>query len=379
MDASVLNEFIETIERFVREELLPAEDEVAAQDAVPARVVESMRELGLFGLSIPEEYGGLGLDSAAEVEVLFRLCFASVAFRNLIGTNTGVGSGAIVAVGTEAQRRTLLPEIAAGRLVTAFAVTEPEYGSDAGNLRSRATPSEGGWLLNGLKRFITNAPDAHLFTVLARSNDTPGPAGISAFLVPRDSAGLTVGQPERKMGQHGSHVSDVMLENVWVAGEALLGVEGEGLKLGMRLINRGRLNIAAVCVGVAERALHETLQYATQRCQFGTRIGDFQLVQAMLADSRADIAAAKALVRETAKRLSAGEDVTLEASCAKMFASEMVGRVADRGVQVFGGMGYMVGTVVERLYRDARLFRIYEGTTQIQQITIAKHMLRSVS
>ncbi|MCB2006366.1 MAG: acyl-CoA dehydrogenase family protein [Rhodoferax sp.] len=378
MEASILKEFLETIERLVREELVPAEEETIASDRVSERIRGLLRDLGLYGMTVPEEYGGLGMTSAEEVEVLFRLCFASVAYRNLLGTNNGVGSGALLAVGSAEQKQKYLPEIAAGRIVTAFAITENDSGSDASSLRTQARKVEGGWQINGVKRFITNAPEAQLFTVLARSSERPGASGISAFLVERNTPGISIGSPEKKMGQQGSHVADVILSDVFVSDSSMLGGEGEGLKLAMRLVNRGRLTIAAASVGVAERALHEALQYAIQRRQFGSRIADFQLVQALLADSRAEIAAAKALVRETAGRHSAGEDIQLDASCAKMFASEMAGRVADRAVQIHGGMGYMVGTVAERLYRDARLFRIYEGTTQIQQITIAKQMLRQL-
>jgi acyl-CoA dehydrogenase len=378
MDASILKEFLETIERLVREELVPAEEETIASDRVSERIRGLLRDIGLYGMTVPEEYGGLGMTSAEEVEVLFRLCFASVAYRNLLGTNNGVGSGALLAVGSAEQKRKYLPEIAAGRIVTAFAITENDSGSDASSLRTQARKIDGGWQINGMKRFITNAPEAQLFTVLARSSERPGASGISAFLVERNTPGISIGSPEKKMGQQGSHVADVILSDVFVPDGSMLGGEGEGLKLAMRLVNRGRLTIAAASVGVAERALHEALQYAIQRRQFGSRIADFQLVQALLADSRAEIAAAKALVRETAGRHSAGEDILLDASCAKMFASEMAGRVADRAVQIHGGMGYMVGTVVERLYRDVRLFRIYEGTTQIQQITIAKQMLRQL-
>lgn len=378
MEASILKEFLETIERLVREELVPAEEETIASDRVSERIRGLLRDLGLYGMTVPEEYGGLGMTSAEEVEVLFRLCFASVAYRNLLGTNNGVGSGALLAVGSAEQKQKYLPEIAAGRIVTAFAITENDSGSDASSLRTQARKVEGGWQINGVKRFITNAPEAQLFTVLARSSERPGASGISAFLVERNTPGISIGSPEKKMGQQGSHVADVILSDVFVPDSSMLGGEGEGLKLAMRLVNRGRLTIAAASVGVAERALHEALQYAIQRRQFGSRIADFQLVQALLADSRAEIAAAKALVRETAGRHSAGEDIQLDASCAKMFASEMAGRVADRAVQIHGGMGYMVGTVAERLYRDARLFRIYEGTTQIQQITIAKQMLRQL-
>lgn len=379
MDSTTLNEFLGSIDRLVREKLIPAEEEVAQKDEVPERILQQMRELGLFGLTLPEEYGGLGISTAEEVEVLFRLCFAAVAFRNKLGTNIGVGSGALVEFGTQAQKARFLPKIAAGEIITSFAVTESESGSDAASLRTKATRSEGGWVISGTKRFISNAPDAQLFTVLARTNDKAGAGGISAFLVERSAKGLSVGVPERKMGQHGSHIAEVMLDDVWVPSEAMLGPEGQGLKLSMRLLDRARLTISAVCVGVAERALDEALRYSVQRRQFGKRIADFQLIQAMLADSRADIAAAKALVREGARRLDANENISMDASCAKMFASEMAGRVVDRTVQIFGGSGYIVGTIAERLFRDARLFRIYEGTTQIQQITIAKHMLRAVA
>jgi acyl-CoA dehydrogenase len=381
LDSETLDQLLETIRRFVRERLVPLEHQVAENDAIPAEIVSTMREMGLFGLSIPEEHGGLGLTMEEEVRVAFELGRTSPAFRSLIGTNNGIGSQGIVIDGTEEQKRKYLPRLASGELVGSFALTEPEAGSDAGSLRTSARREGGFYVLNGTKRFITNAPVAGLFTVFARTDPASTDArGVSAFLVEAGTPGLSFGPIDRKMGQKGAYTCDVIFEDCRIPTDAVLGGrEGQGFKTAMKVLDRGRLHISAVCVGASKRLIDDSLRYAAERRQFGKPIAEFQLVQAMLADSRAESYAAECMVMETARRKDAGQDVSTDAACCKMFASEMVGRVADRAVQVHGGAGYIADYGIERFYRDVRLFRIYEGTTQIQQIVIARNMVRELA
>ncbi|HEY2446038.1 MAG TPA: acyl-CoA dehydrogenase family protein [Rhizomicrobium sp.] len=378
LDAETRAQLIDTVRRFVREKCVPLEAKVAEEDLVPESIVQEMCTLGLFGLSIPQVYGGLGLGMEDEALVCFELGRTSPAFRSVIGTNVGIGSQGLVMSGTEEQKRTWLPKLASGEVIASFALTEPEAGSDAASLRTTAIRDGDTYVVNGTKRFITNAHRAGIFTLLARSDPgKPGAAGISAFLVPSDIPGISIGKPERKMGQQGAQICDVIFQNVRVPAALRLGPEGEGFRLAMKVLDRGRLHIAAVCVGVAERLLGECVSYARQRRQFGKPIGDFQLIQAMLADSRTESYAARTMVLDAARKRDAGESVTEEAACAKYFASEMAGRVADRAVQIFGGAGYVADHGIERFYRDVRVFRIYEGTSQIQQIVIARHLLHS--
>ena len=381
LDSETLDQLLETVRRFVRERLVPLEHQVADDDAIPPDIVAAMREMGLFGLSIPQEFGGLGLSMEEEVRVAFEIGYTSPAFRSLIGTNNGIGSQGIVIDGTEAQKRNYLPRLASGELVGSFALTEPEAGSDAGSLRTSARRDGDFYVLNGTKRFITNAPVAGLFTVFARTDPASTDArGVTAFLVEAGTPGLSLGPIDRKMGQKGAYTCDVIFEDCRVPADAVLGGrEGQGFKTAMKVLDRGRLHISAVCVGAARRLLQDSLRYAAERRQFGKPIAEFQLVQAMLADSRAESYAAECMVLETARRKDAGQDVSTDAACCKMFASEMVGRVADRAVQVHGGAGYIADYGIERFYRDVRLFRIYEGTTQIQQIVIARNMVRELA
>jgi len=377
LDAQTRDQLIDTVRRFVAERLRPLEAQVAEADEVPAAILADMRALGLYGLSIPEAYGGLDLSMEDECLVAIELGRTSPAFRSAFGTNVGIGSQGLVMFGTDAQKARWLPAIASGEVVTAFALTEPEAGSDSASVQTRAAREGDAYVLNGSKRFITNADTAGLFTVMARTDPAvKGAGGVSAFLVPRDLPGLSIGKPERKMGQHGAHICDVVFENVRVPAENRLGAEGEGFKLAMQVLDRGRLHISAVSVGVAERLIVDTVAYASERRQFGQAIAGFQLVQAMIADSKTEAMAARALTLETARKRDGGAAVTLEAAAAKYFASEMVGRVADRAVQIFGGAGYVADHGIERLYRDVRIFRIYEGASQIQQLVIARETLK---
>ena len=331
--------------------------------------------MGLFGLSIPEEHGGLALSMTEEVRVALELGRTTPAFRSVFGTNVGIGSQGLIMAGTDAQKAEWLARIASGEIITSFALTEPGVGSDSASVQTRAVRDGDTYRLSGTKRYITNADKASLFTVMARTGGE-GARGVSAFLVPADLPGISVGRPERKMGQQGAHVCDVNFDDVVVPAANRLGDEGEGFKIAMRVLDRGRLHIAAVCVGIAERLIGDAVGYATERAQFGKPIAEHQLVQAMIADSKTETMAARALVLESAAIKDAGQPITLEAAAAKYFASETVGRVADRTVQIYGGAGYIADYGVERLYRDVRLFRIYEGTSQVQQLVIARETIK---
>lgn len=377
LDSETLAQLTGTMQRFVEERLIPAEPRVEAENAIPPEIVEEMRHLGLFGMSIPQEHGGLGLTMAEEVEIAFVLGRAAPAFRSLIGTNNGIGSQGIVIDGTPEQKAHWLPRLASGEMISSFALTEPDAGSDAASISLSARRDGDAYVLNGAKRFITNAPVAGLFTVMARTEpDVKGAKGISAFLVEADTPGLTVGKPDRKMGQRGALTADVFFEDCRVPASAIIGgVPGRGFATAMKVLDRGRLHISAICAGAATRLLDDALAFALERKQFDQPIAEFQLIQAMLADSRTELYAGQSMVRDAARRRDGGESVSVEASCCKLFCSEMVGRVADRAVQIHGGAGYMADYAVERFYRDVRLFRIYEGTSQIQQLVIARNMI----
>lgn len=376
LDPETFDALIDTVRRFVAERLRPLEGEVEAADAIPDAIVEEMKVLGLFGLSIAEEFGGLGLTMLEECRVAIEMGRTTPAFRSTFGTNVGIGSQGLVMAGSPEQKAQWLPRIASGEIITSFALTEPDVGSDSGAVKARAVRDGDVYRLSGTKRFITNADKASLFTVMARTGDAPGARGVSAFLVPKDLPGVSIGEPEKKMGQKGAKVADVIFDDVPVPAANRLGEEGEGFKIAMRVLDRGRLHISAVSVGVAERLIADCVAYASERKQFGKPIAEHQLIQAMLADSKTECLAARALVLETAAAKDAGKDVVMESAAAKLFATEMVGRVADRAVQIFGGAGYIADYGIERLYRDVRLFRIYEGTSQIQQLIIARETLK---
>lgn len=377
-DQETLNLLLDTISRFVRERLIPHEAIVADTDRIPDELIQEMRELGLFGLSIPEEHGGMGLTMEEEVLATFEIGYTSPCFRSLFATNNGIGGQGIIIDGSDAQKAHYLPRLATGEIIGSFALTEPDSGSDAASLRTTAVRDGDSYVLNGTKRYITNAPEAGIFTVMARTDPAKkGADGISAFIVEAGTPGLSLGPIDKKMGQKGAHICDVIFEDCRIPAANLIGgKEGVGFKTAMKVLDKGRINIAAVSVGVARRMLDDALRYACERKQFGKPIAEFQLVQAMLADSKAELYAAQCMVVDAARRRDQGLDVGTEAACAKMFASEMCGRVADRAVQVFGGAGYLAEYGIERFYRDVRLFRIFEGTTQIQQLVIARNMIR---
>jgi acyl-CoA dehydrogenase len=372
-DPQGFDAYLASLRRFCRERLVPREAEVAQADEVPADLVQAMAAQGLFGYSIPEAYGGAGMTTEELVLAAMELSQCAVAFRARVGTNTGIGSEALVADGNDEQKQRYLPDMASGRLTGCFALTEPEAGSDAASLKTTAVRQGDGYVLNGTKCFITNAPIAGLFTVMARTDPAqPGAAGVSAFLVERGTPGLSTGAPYRKMGQAGSPVSEVHFDNCFVPARQRIGAEGQGFKVAMRVLNKQRIHLAARCTGPAIRMLDEAVAYTAQRRQFGQPVAAFQLVQALVADCQTEIHAARALVLETARKRDLGADVTMEASICKYFASEMCGRVADRCVQMLGGYGFIADNPIERFYRDVRLFRLYEGTSQIHQLNIAR-------
>ena len=380
-DIEVNNRRLENIRRFVREVAIPAEAQVVEENKIPESIVDQMRANGYFGWSIPKEYGGSGLTTEELALANIELSQAATAFRARAGTNTGIGSEGLVQDGTRVQKEQWLPRLASGEITGCLALTEPEAGSDATALQSTAV-SDGNnqFLINGTKRYITNAPIADLFTVFARTdlNDLSH-KGITAFLISRETPGISTGPEHKKMGQSGSPVSEVYLSNVLASSDNVLGGQlGMGFATAMKALNKQRINLAALCIGPAIRLLDEALRHVKTREQFSKPISEFQLIQAMLAESKVEIEAAKSLVLETARSRDRGEDVTTQASICKYYASEMCGRVADRVVQIFGGAGYCadIGGPIEMLYRDVRLFRLYEGTSQIHLLNIAKRILK---
>jgi len=370
-----------SVQRFVLERLIPAEDAVEENDAVPSEIVAELKELGMFGLTIPEEYGGIGLTMEQECLVIYDISHAAFAFRSTFGTNVGIGSQGILMDGTEEQKEFWLPKFATGEITISFALTEPDVGSDAASIKTRAVEDGDHYIINGTKRFITNAPTAGAFTLMARTGEA-GAKGISAFVIMADTPGITIGKPDKKMGQRGALTSDVIFENVRVSKDSIIGgVPGKGFYTAMKVLDRGRLHIAAQAVGMADRLIRDAVQYAKERQQFGQPIANFQLIQGMLADSQTELFAAKSMLLESARmydqnpRGKRNNALSMAAASTKLFCTEMVGRVADRAVQIHGGAGYISEYKVERFYRDVRLLRLYEGTSEIQKIIIAKHLL----
>jgi len=375
-----LQTLLNDVRTFVRERWHPLENTIEQLDHVPDDIVNELRQRGFFGWSIPEAYGGLGLSTEELILAAFELSQASVALRARVGTNTGIGSEALVADGTDMQKQRWLPLMATGELTGCLALTEPDAGSEATNVQTTARLKGDHYILNGLKCYITNAPIADVFTVVARSEpNSKGSSGLSAFIVERGTPGLCTGKAYKKMGQAGSPVSDVYFEDCRIPLENLIGnKEGVGFKTIMKVLNKQRLHLSALCTGPAIRMLDLAIEHTQKRQQFGQPVGNFQLLQAMVADSQTEIYAAQSMILEAARARDRGEDVALTASMCKYFASEMCGRVADRCVQMFGGAGYVADfSPIERYYRDVRLFRLYEGTSQIHQMNIAKHVLRA--
>ena len=374
MDADELTEILRAVRSFVRGEVVPREDEIEETDTIPDVLRRQAADMGLFGFALPVEHGGLGLRMAQDVRLAMELGYTTPAFRSMFGTNNGIAGQVIAKFGTDGQKATYLPGLAAGELVASFALTEAEAGSDPSGLRTTARQDGDEWVLDGQKRFITNAPEADILVVFART----GEKGISAFVVDADANGVLVGPKDKKMGQAGASTAEVYLDAVRVGPDRLIGgVTDKAFSWAMTVLARGRLHIAAVCVGLAQRVQDESVHHAATSRQGGRVIGEHQLVQALLAESQAELHAGRALVLDVADRYDSGEDTVVGPSSAKLFCSEMVGRVADRGVQVHGGLGYMRSVAVERFYRDARLFRIYEGTSEIQKLVIGRALVKA--
>jgi acyl-CoA dehydrogenase len=380
MQADEFEDLLDTVRTFVRKEVLCLEDLIEEQDDIPAELREKTAAMGLFGYALPEEYGGLGFNMVEETRLAIEVGYATPSFRSMFGTNNGIAGQVVVNFGTPEQKQRILPDLANGKHIASFALTEPEAGSDPSGLRTRAVRTADGWSITGQKRFITNATRADLLMVFARIGDDPGTRGVSVFAVDTSLPGVTVGPKDVKMGQRGSSTAEVFLDDVRVPHSALIGErEGEGYAAAMRSLVKGRVHIAGICAGFAQRILDETLAHAAVARQGGRPITDFQLVQALIADSQTDVLAGRALALQAAAAYEDGTDRRVAPSAAKLFCSEMVDRVADRAVQVFGGLGYMHSVPVERFYRDARLFRLYEGTSEIQRTIIAKQAMRGVA
>ena len=378
MDEDTYNLFLDTLKRYVKERMVPAENEVIETNEIPAHIIEEMRELGLFGLNIAEQYGGAGMSASQYLNALTEMSWAAPAYRAIMAIGNGIVNTALSKNGTPEQREKWLPAIASGA-VAAFAITEPGSGSDSAAMRSMAVKTADGYILNGVKRYISNAPFADVILVIARTSteDLPRNGHISAFLVPTDTAGVSIGKPDKKMGQQGAQIADVILEDVHLPVSALLGdQEGNGFQVAMNSLNNGRLSVAAASLGTSKRALDSAIRYGMQRTAFGEQVTSFQLTQAKIADSQADIYAMECMLRDAASKLDQGLDIRLEAACVKMFASEACGRIVDRVVQIYGGAGYIQDYDAERFFRDARLYRIFEGTTEIMQLVIARTVLQ---
>ncbi|MEV4398860.1 acyl-CoA dehydrogenase family protein [Nonomuraea sp. NPDC049607] len=375
----VFADVLSQIKDFVRARVMPRELEIMNTDAVPADLREQAARMGLFGYAIPQDWGGLGLDLVQDVEVAMALGYTSLSLRSMFGTNNGIAGQVLVGFGAAEQQARWLPGIASGEIVASFALTEPGAGSNPAGLRTTATPDGEGWVIDGDKRFITNATEAGLFVVFARTRPaSDSGTGVAVFLVPADAPGIQVGAKDAKMGQEGSRTADVTFSQVRVGPDALVGGDEEaGYKAAMTSLARGRIHMAGLAVGAAQRALDESVAYAATATQGGTPIGDFQLVQAMIADQQTGVLAGRALAREAARLYVTGEDRRIAPSAAKLFCTEMAGKAADLAVQIHGGSGYMRDVAVERIYRDVRLMRLYEGTSEIQRLIIGGGLVRA--
>lgn len=378
MDPEIFDQFLDQLKRYVRDRLIPAEADVIANDRIPDDILDEMRDMGLFGLTIPEEYGGAGMNISQYIETVKHLSYAAPAYRSTLSMNVGMTGSAIRKFGTDEQKAHWLPRLAAGE-ISCFGLTEPGSGSDSAAMATFARRDGNGYVLNGTKRYITNSPHAKIGLIMARTTKEalPKNAHVSAFIVNMDTPGITIGSPDKKMGQAGTHIADVIMEDVHIDGDALVGgEEGKGFQIAMQSLDNGRLSVGSMGVGMGRRILDTATRYATERKAFGESISNFQLIQAMLADSDAELYAAECMIADACARADKGENIVRKAAAAKMFATETCGRVADRCVQIYGGAGYLAEYEAERFFRDARILRIYEGTTQIMQLQVAKHMLR---
>ncbi|RKE66832.1 acyl-CoA dehydrogenase [Dietzia kunjamensis] len=379
VDAEDFADILATTRDYVRTVVVPREQEIADADAIPDDIRAGLAEMGLFGYAIPQQWGGLGLNLTQDVELAMEFGYTTLAMRSLFGTNNGIAGQVLVGFGTDEQKAEWLERIASGEVIASFALTEDGAGSNPAGLATRAVRDGDDWVIDGNKRFITNAPIAGLFVVFARTRpaDANG-TGIAVFLVPADAPGVAVGPRDKKMGQAGAWTAEASFQGVRVPASALVGGdEDTGYRAAMTSLARGRVHIAALAVGTAQRALDESVAYAAATTQGGQPIGGFQLVQAMLADQQTGVMAGRALVREAAAKYVSGEDRRLAPSAAKLYCTEMAGRVADLAVQIHGGTGYMRGVAVERIYRDIRLLRLYEGTSEIQRLIIGGGLMKA--
>jgi acyl-CoA dehydrogenase len=370
-------EILGGLRQFIREKVMPLEREIAENDEIPETLRAQAKDLGLFGYAIPQEWGGIGLSPVQEAELAMELGYTSLAFRSMFGTNNGIAGQVISGFGTDTQKETWLEGIASGEIVASFALTETGAGSNPASMRTKAVKTAGGWKISGEKRYITNAPNAHVFMAFAKVTDETGKSAVEVFIVPSDLPGVTVGPHDKKMGQAGAWTADVHFDEVEVSDDALVGGKsGVGYKAAMTSLAKGRITIAALSVGQAQRALDESLAYAAIAKQGDNLIGDFQLVQAMLADQQVGVSAGRSLVLDTARNYASGTDTRVGPSVAKLFCTEMVGKVADLAVQIHGGAGYMRDYFVEQIYRDVRLLRLYEGTSEIQRMIIGSNLMK---
>ncbi|WP_106496449.1 acyl-CoA dehydrogenase family protein [Lentibacillus sp. Marseille-P4043] len=374
--ADELQQMKTMIRNFVEKEVEPYAQQIEEEDAIPQHLIEKAKELGLFGMSIPEEYGGIGLNSVGKAIVLEQLGRTHNGFVSLISAHTGIGSTGLVKLASEKLKQKYLPDMAAGKRIGAFALSEPGAGSDATNLATQAEKVGDQWVVNGTKHFITNAPVADVFTVFALTDKAKGAkGGITAFLIERDFPGLIIGKSDKKMGLRGSYTAQVIFEDCMVPEENVIGEVGMGYMNALKILGEGRVGLAARAVGSSEKLIELSASYAKERVQFGKPIASNQAIQWMLADMATETEAARTLTMMAAEKIDEGKKVIKEASMAKLFASEVFNKVADKAVQIHGGIGYMGEYPVERFYRDARITKIYEGTNEIQRLIIARKVL----
>jgi acyl-CoA dehydrogenase len=367
----------DTARRFVRNELEPISQKVEEEEKIPESVVQKMREMGFFGMSIPEEYGGMGLGTLGECVMNEEFGRVNSSFRSRFGTNNGIGSQGILIDGTPEQKEKYLPRIASGEWTAAFALTEPNAGSDAANIQTKAEKKGDVYLLNGLKHFITNGDIADVVTVMAVTDKTKGPRGVTAFIVEKTFPGYSVGKIDKKMGIHGNNTSEIVFEDCQVPVKNIIGLEeGRGFVTAMKVLEKGRITIAAVCVGTAQYCLDTSIAHSKQRVQFGKPICANQAIQWMLADMAISIYTARQIVYHAAWCRDQKQRVTQQAAMVKVYCTEMVNRVVDSALQIHGGMGYMKESPIERIYRDMRLYRIFEGTSEVQRMVIARELLK---
>jgi acyl-CoA dehydrogenase len=364
------------LRRFLVKEVDPRSRWIEENDAIPDDLVQKTRELGLFGLTIPEEYGGIGLDLAGKCAIEEVMGSTNYGFATLIGNHTGISTTGITALGNAAQKKKYLPRMATGEWIGCFALTEAEAGSDPAAMRTTAVKKGDRYILNGEKIYITNAPVASVFTLMAVTDKSKGVKGISAFILEKGFRGLSVGRNELKMGMHGCTTSPVIMQDCEVPAENLLGPEGMGFVQALKTLTQGRVTVAARCCGMMDKLISRSAEYMKVRSQGGHKLAEYQGLQWMLADMAVQRDAARLLTKRGIDTLMRGERGTLEAAMAKLYATEALGKVVDAAVQIHGGMGYMREAGIETTFRDARIVRIYEGTSEIQRNIIAAQILK---